>query len=220
MTAENRQEAGAATPGHAADSFDSPDGRTYSLPVTAKTPGQAERCALEDAIRERVSADCMDEPCQFCDRAVEALMPLADAYAKAAVAAPQPQGGSLSPADRSALVHYPGEHRAGSTACGQGLTGPEPDRRISPDRAEVTCRRCKNSMTYRREAKPDEPQPAPELTAQAMRETASRELAAAMAEARRFREALQIARSFLLEAPPSKPVLRARAAVTAALEGK
>lgn len=51
------------------------------------------------------------------------------------------------------------------------------------------------------------PQPAPEL-------------AAAMADARRYREALQIARSFLLEAPPSKPVLRAQAAVTAALEGK
>lgn len=47
-------------------------------------------------------------------------------------------------------VHYPGEHRPGSTACGFGLTGPEPDYRISADRSEVSCGRCKASMTYRK----------------------------------------------------------------------
>lgn len=63
-----------------------------------------------------------------------------------------------------------------------------------------------------------EPQPAPD-PAEAMREAASRELAAAMAESRAYREALQIARSFLLDPEPSGR-RRAIAAMSRALEGK
>jgi hypothetical protein len=54
-------------------------------------------------------------------------------------------------------VHYPGPSRDGSTACGFGLTGPPPDLRITADRAEVTCGRCKISMPYREAARPAEP---------------------------------------------------------------
>lgn len=121
--------------------------------MTAVTPGQAERCALEDAIRERVSADCMDDPCQFCDSAVEALMPLADAYAQAAIAAQQPQ-----PAGDETCAHLTAEILR--NADGDFKSAEEAPEYV----AEAYVRHLEGELARLKDAHPEQ-QPAPELAA-------------------------------------------------------
>jgi len=59
--------------------------------VNAATPGQAERAELEATVRSTINAGRDHaETCQSCVSASAAVMELADAYAKAAISAPQP----------------------------------------------------------------------------------------------------------------------------------
>lgn len=74
----------AGTPEQAGDSFDSPDGRTYSEPVNAPEPGQAE---LRDLIRKRWN----EVLTSACDTGVDyAMASLAAEAALGAIAAAKP----------------------------------------------------------------------------------------------------------------------------------
>jgi hypothetical protein len=178
-----------ATPGQAPDSFDSPDGRTYSGPVTAATPGQAlspdpadfayhVRATAFNVLTGKMAGDEWSVPRSERDAIARAVVDAVEPLIRAderAVAAQEPHAAPGKPHRRP--------FAARDCECPPG------------------CECWQAAVT---------PQPAPEL-------------AAAMAESRRYRAALEDVRAIILEGANSTEgsrLRRSRAVIRAALEGK